>query len=152
MPGYEEQHGTIMADEAQRERPSGNGNRARNTEYSGHDVAGEAGSQLEQGDIEAKETLAALLRDLDALHAYLTQRGRHTYDLAQRFLDNARRNTESRAFDERQATMLEYQHYIWHEIAGMVNKLLVTYGEDAVSDDDEDGTTDGLTSGDGDGR
>lgn len=136
MPGYEEQHGTIMADEAQRERPSGNGNRARNTEYIGHDVAGEAGSQLEQGDIEAKETLAALLRDLDALHAYLTQRGRHTYDLAQRFLDNARRNTESRAFDERQATMLEYQHYIWHEIAGRVTQLLVAYGEpeDSTSD------------------
>lgn len=79
--------------------------------------------------LTAEETLAALLRDLRELESYLTQRGRHTYELAQRFLENARRSEGSRAFDERQATMLEYQHYIWHEIAGMVNKLLVTYGE-----------------------
>lgn len=103
-------------------------------------------------DTTSAERLAGLLRDLETLQAYLQERGRHSYDLAQRFLANARRDAGSRAYDERQATMLEYQHYIWHEIAGMVNKLLVTYGEDAVSDDDEDGTTDGLTSGDGDGR
>jgi hypothetical protein len=75
-------------------------------------------------------TLAALLRDLTALEGYLSERGRHTYDLAQRFLENARRDPSNRAFDERQAAMLDYQHYIWHEIAGMVNKLLVTYGPD----------------------
>jgi hypothetical protein len=76
--------------------------------------------------------LAALLRDLDELRAYLDDRGRHTYELAQRFMQNAQRDSGSRAYDERQATMLEYQHYIWHEIAGMVNKLLVTYGEDGA--------------------
>ena len=79
----------------------------------------------------AEQRLAALLRDLSELHAYLEGRGRHTYDLAQRFLENARRDTASRAFDERQATMLDYQHYIWHEIAGLVNKLIVTYGDEA---------------------
>jgi hypothetical protein len=26
--------------------------------------------------------------------------------------------------------MLEYQHYIWHEIAGRVSQLLVAYGEE----------------------
>lgn len=77
----------------------------------------------------AEQTLDALLHDLRELEQYLTERGHHTYGLAQRFLESARRNEGSRAFDERQATMLEYQHYIWHEIAGMVNKLLVTYGE-----------------------
>lgn len=73
----------------------------------------------------------ALLRDLAALETYLSERGRHTHDLAQRFLENARRDPSNRAYDERQAAMLDYQHYIWHEIAGMVNKLLVTYGPEA---------------------
>ncbi len=90
------------------------------------------------GDVrDAEATLAALLTDLRELEAYLTERGRHTYGLAQRFLENARHNDSSRAFDERQATMLEYQHYIWHEIAGMVNKLLVAYGEEPASDGPE---------------
>jgi hypothetical protein len=85
----------------------------------------------------AEQRLAALLRDLGELHAYLEGRGRHTYDLAQRFLENARRDTASRTFDERQATMLDYQHYIWHEIAGLVNKLIVTYGDEASAAADE---------------
>ena len=74
------------------------------------------------------ERLAGLLRDLETLQAYLQERGRHSYELAQRFLANARRDAGSRAYDERQATMLEYQHYIWHEIAGRVTQLLVAYG------------------------
>ena len=78
---------------------------------------------------ESAERLSGLLRDLETLQAYLQERGRHAYDLAQRFLANARRDAGSRAYDERQATMLEYQHYIWHEIAGRVSQLLVAYGE-----------------------
>lgn len=77
------------------------------------------------------ERLAALLRDLETLRAYLTERGRHTYELAQRFLGNARRDPSARAYDERQATMLEYQHYIWHEIAGRVGQLIAAYDEGA---------------------
>ena len=137
MPGYEEQHGTIMADEAERDtRDASNGQTARKADdgQDGHDE-----QQILPDALEAQEKLAALLRDLDALHTYLTQRGRHTYDLAQAFLENARRNTESRAFDERQATMLEYQHYIWLEIAGQVNKLIVSYGGEAIAGDGEDG-------------
>lgn len=83
------------------------------------------------------EALAALLADLTELRDYLAERGRHTYELAQRFLQNARRDTPDRAYDERQATMLEYQNYIWHEIAGRVDQLLARYappGEDAASD------------------
>jgi hypothetical protein len=80
-------------------------------------------------DGESAERLASLLRDLETLHEYLQERGRHSYELAQRFLANARRDAGSRAYDERQATMLEYQHYIWHEIAGRVAQLLVAYGE-----------------------
>lgn len=82
-------------------------------------------------DAESAERLESLLRDLETLQAYLQERGRHSYDLAQRFLANARRDAGSRAYDERQATMLEYQHYIWHEIAGRVSQLLVAYGEPA---------------------
>jgi hypothetical protein len=72
-------------------------------------------------------TLDALLSDLTELRDYLSERGRHTYELAQRFLQNARRETPERAYDERQATMLEYQNYIWHEIAGRVDQLLARY-------------------------
>ena len=85
-------------------------------------------SSLADDQPEAK--LRSLLDDLETLRQYLDERGRHTYELAQRFLDNARRDPSSRAYDERQATMLEYQHYIWHEIAGRVAQLLVAYGAD----------------------
>jgi hypothetical protein len=78
---------------------------------------------------ESAERLEGLLHDLETLQAYLQERGRHSYNLAQQFLANARRDAGSRAYDERQATMLEYQHYIWHEIAGRVSQLLVAYGE-----------------------
>jgi hypothetical protein len=78
---------------------------------------------------DSAERLEGLLRDLETLQGYLQERGRHAYELAQRFLANARRDAGSRAYDERQATMLEYQHYIWHEIAGRVSQLLVAYGE-----------------------
>ena len=80
-------------------------------------------------------TLSALLADLTQLRDYLQRRGRHTYELAQRFMHNAQRDPAARAYDERQAAMLGYQHYIWLEIAGLVNKLLVTYGDpDAPGD------------------
>ncbi|HEY7984994.1 MAG TPA: hypothetical protein VID73_12540 [Ktedonobacterales bacterium] len=79
------------------------------------------------GDPDEAATLVALLGDLTALRDYLSERGRHTYELAQRFLQNARRETAERAYDERQATMLEYQNYIWHEIAGRVDQLLARY-------------------------
>ena len=59
---------------------------------------------------EAK--LRSLLGDLETLRQYLDERGRHTYELAQRFLANAQRDPSSRAYDERQATMLEYQHSV----------------------------------------
>ena len=85
------------------------------------------------GDDAAR--LRALLRDLGVLQGYLEERGRHTYELAQRFLENSRRDAASRAYDERQATMLEYQHYIWHEIAGRVNQLLMAYGDAAARGD-----------------
>jgi hypothetical protein len=82
-----------------------------------------------QASAEA-EALGALLQDLAELRDYLEERGRHTYELAQRFLQNARRDTADRAYDERQATMLEYQHYVWHEIAGRVDQLLTRYESD----------------------
>lgn len=78
----------------------------------------------------AEERLGALLVDLNELQSYLEERGRHSSELAQRFLANARRDSASRAYDERQATMLEYQRYIWAEIAGRVGQLLNLYGEE----------------------
>ena len=91
-------------------------------ERNGHRTASAA------DDSEAR--LNALLHDLETLHDYLRERGQHTYELAQRFLANSRRDSSSRAYDERQATMLEYQQYIWHEIAGRVQQLLAAYGDD----------------------
>ena len=81
----------------------------------------------------ADERMRGLLADLAQLRQYLDERGTHTYDLAQRFLANAKRDPSSRAYDERQATMLEYQHYIWREIAGRVGQLLSLYGADDAS-------------------
>ena len=71
----------------------------------------------------AEERLAALLRDLGELGDYLTQRGRHAYELAQRFLESAHRSgtaSSTRAYDERQATMLDY----WHSILSDMNAAL----------------------------
>lgn len=93
-------------------------------------IADEKGHMNTQENGEAQDQLQALLSDLQTLETYLSKRGRRTYELAQKFLENARRDQANRAYDERQAAMLEYQHYIWHEIAGMVNKLLVAYGAD----------------------
>jgi hypothetical protein len=80
----------------------------------------------------AQEKLEALLRDLNELSDYLTERGRHTYELAQRFMEHARQDQDasSSAYDERQATMLGYQRHVWVEIAALVNKLLVQYGDE----------------------
>jgi hypothetical protein len=80
------------------------------------------------------EALAALLRDLGELRDYLAGRGQHTYELAQRFMHSARRQSSDSAYDERQATMLEYQHYIWHEIAGRVDQMLARYADFAPDD------------------
>ncbi len=85
---------------------------------------------LKPSDHNAEKRLAALLADLDELQSYLEERGRHSSELAQRFLVNARRDSTSRAYDERQATMLEYQRYIWAEIAGRVGQLLNIYSEE----------------------
>ena len=77
----------------------------------------------------ADQRLRGLLADLSQLRQYLDERGGHTYELSQRFLANAKRDPSARAYDERQATMLEYQHYIWREIAGRVGKLVELYGD-----------------------
>ncbi len=79
------------------------------------------------GRLTAEQRLRGLLADLETLQQYLDERGSHTYDLAQRFLANARRDPSARAYDERQAAMLEYQHYIWREIAGRVGQLRGRY-------------------------
>jgi hypothetical protein len=78
------------------------------------------------------ERLTALLGDLHELAGYLHGRGRSTYQLAQRFLEHARteQDQKTRAYDENQAKMLDYQHYLWHEIAGLVEKLIQRYGDE----------------------
>ena len=86
---------------------------------------------------DTAQRFTALMGDLSELQAYLQERGNHTYELAQRFMANARRDASSRAYDERQATMLEYQHYIWKEIAGRVNQLLARYEDTPATPDAE---------------
>lgn len=78
-------------------------------------------------DDAASDPLAVLLGDLQALSDYLHGRSRQTYEMATRFAAAARRDTDARAYDERQATMLEYQHHIWNEIAGLVDRLVLRY-------------------------
>ena len=93
---------------------------------------------MEPADNQPDAKLRSLLGDLETLRQYLDERGRHSYELAQRFLANAQREPSSRAYDERQAKMLEYQHYIWHEIAGRVAQLLVAYGAEDERGADQD--------------
>ena len=70
------------------------------------------GHQTKGAADDSAARLSGLLQDMGTLHDYLRERGQHTYELAQRFLGNSRRDAGSRAYDERQATMLEYQHSI----------------------------------------
>lgn len=91
--------------------------------------------------LTSEQRLRGLLADLETLQRYLDERGGHTYELAQRFLANAKRDPSSRAYDERQATMLEYQHYIWREIAGRVGQIRTRYEDIAekTTEGDEPG-------------
>ena len=71
-----------------------------------------------------EEKFTALIEDLHQLAAYLHSRGDKTLKLSQQFAENARRDTSNKEYDLRQATMLDYQHHIWHEIGNMVEKLI----------------------------
>lgn len=95
-------------------------------------------------DDAQRDPLPSLLRDLQALSDYLHARGQRTFETARQFADHARASVDTRAYDERQATMLEYQHQVWMEIAGLVDRLATRYGEiaadatDTPPDKDED--------------
>jgi len=71
-----------------------------------------------------EEKLAALLEDLHDLASYLHGRGDKTLAMSKQFEENAKRDPSNRDFDLRQATMLDYQHHIWHEIGNMVEKII----------------------------
>ena len=71
-----------------------------------------------------EEKLAALLADLQELADYLHGRGDKTLAMSKQFEENAKKDSSNRDFDLRQATMLDYQHHIWHEIGNMVEKLI----------------------------
>ena len=71
-----------------------------------------------------EEKLVALLEDLQELASYLHGRGDKTLAMSKQFEENAKRDPSNRDFDLRQATMLDYQHHIWHEIGNMVEKII----------------------------
>ena len=71
-----------------------------------------------------EEKFAALLEDLQELASYLHGRGDKTLAMSKQFEENAKRDPSNRDFDLRQATMLDYQHHIWHEIGNMVEKII----------------------------
>lgn len=73
------------------------------------------------------EKLDALLSDLNELSTYLHGRGEKTLAMSKQFEANAQKDASSRAFDLNQARMLDYQHHLWHEIAGLVEKLVKKY-------------------------
>ena len=75
----------------------------------------------------SEEKLTALLQDLERLATYLHGRGDKTLTLSKQFEENAKKDSANREFDLRQATMLDYQHHIWHEIGNMVDKLVKQY-------------------------
>jgi len=74
-----------------------------------------------------EENLAALLQDLQELETYLHGRGDKSLALSKQFEENAKQDSSNREFDLRQATMLDYQHHIWHEIGNLVDKLIKKY-------------------------
>lgn len=76
-----------------------------------------------------EEKFQGLLTDLQQLAAYLHERGEKTLAMSKRFEENARKDPANREFDQRQATMLDYQHHVWHEIGNMVEKLLKQYDQ-----------------------
>ena len=73
------------------------------------------------------EKLSALLNDLRELAGYLHGQGEKKLALARRFEENAKSDASNRDFDLNQAKMLDYQHYIWHEIGNMIDKLVKQY-------------------------
>ncbi len=77
----------------------------------------------------SEEKLTALLQELEQLATYLHGRGEKTLALYKQFEENAKKDPANREFDQRQATMLDYQHHIWHEIGNMVDKLIKKYGK-----------------------
>ncbi len=70
------------------------------------------------------EKLAALLKDLYELTEYLHGRGEKTLALSKKFAEHAQQDPANREFDTRQATMLDYQHTLWHDIGNLVEKLI----------------------------
>jgi hypothetical protein len=74
-----------------------------------------------------EEKLQGLLGDLQQLATYLHERGEKTLAMSKRFAEHAQADPANREFDQRQATMLDYQHHIWHEIGNLVEKLLKQY-------------------------
>jgi hypothetical protein len=73
------------------------------------------------------EKLNALLKDLRELTTYLHDQGDKKLALSRRFEENARKDASNRDFDLNQAKMLDYQHYLWHDIGNMVEKLVKQY-------------------------
>ena len=70
------------------------------------------------------EKLAALLKDLHELSAYLHGRGDKTLAMSKKFEENAKRDAANREYDLSQAKMPDYQHHVWHEIGNMIDKLI----------------------------
>ncbi len=75
----------------------------------------------------SEEKLASLLKDLQELGTYLHSQGEKKLTLSRRFEENARQDASNREYDLNQAKMLDYQHYIWHEIGHIVDKLIKQY-------------------------
>ena len=73
------------------------------------------------------EKLTALLNDLHEMAEYLHGQGEKKLALSKRFEENAQKDASNREYDLNQAKMLDYQHYIWHEIGNMVEKLIKKY-------------------------
>ncbi|GCF10442.1 hypothetical protein [Dictyobacter arantiisoli] len=74
-----------------------------------------------------EEKFDALLKDLNDLGIYLHGRGDKTHALSQQFAENAKKDASNREFDLNQSRMLDYQHHLWHEIGGLVEKLIKQY-------------------------
>ncbi len=73
------------------------------------------------------EKLASLLKDLYEMSDYLHGRGNKTKALSEQFAQNAQKDSSNREFDLKQSRMLDYQHYLWHEVGNLIDKLIKRY-------------------------
>jgi hypothetical protein len=73
------------------------------------------------------EKFDEVMQELRELAVYMHERGEKTRKLSVQFAENAKKDASNREFDLNQSRMLDYQHSLWHEMGGLVEKIIKKY-------------------------